>query len=86
MSDEDYTCNYRLVSLESNLNALRADLLGWQLDHLRYHESNEHRWGLVALMIRHPIRTMIAGIFIGAVLVVSPASALLIKMIIYWLK
>ena len=86
MSDQDYTCDYRLVSLESNLNALRADLLGWQLDHMRYHETNEHRWGLVALMIRHPIRTMIAGIFIGAVLVASPASVLLIKMVISWLK
>lgn len=86
MSDQDITCDYRLVSIEANLNAFRADLLGWQLDHTRYHETNEHRWGLVALMIRHPIRTMITGIFIGAVLMASPASALLIKMILSWLK
>ncbi len=86
MSDQDCTCDYRLVSIEANLNAFRADLLSWQLDHTRYHETNEHRWGLVALMIQYPIRTMIAGIIIGAVLMASPAPVLLIKMIISWLK
>ncbi len=59
----------RLAVLEARLQAFRAEVLKWQLSHLRYHGANESRWGLVGLMRAHPFRTLAVGAGVGAAII-----------------
>lgn len=61
--------NTRLALLEARLQAFRAEVLKWQLSHLRYHGANESRWGLVGLMRAHPFRTLAVGAAGGAAII-----------------
>ena len=58
----------RLIRLEARLHAFRAEVLKWQLEHVRYHEAGESHWGLVAQMAAHPFRTLAVGAGLGALL------------------
>ena len=55
----------RLAALELRFHRFRAEVLRWQLDHIRYHNSHEMYWGVVALMRKHPYRTLGLGIMLG---------------------
>lgn len=55
----------RLLALEAQLQGFRAEVLRWQLAHIRYHNQYEANWGLVSQMSRHPIRTLLAGLVFG---------------------
>lgn len=50
------------------------------LQHDEYHQGNEHRWGLRALMARHPVKTLLSGIILGLALAygfdITPADLL----------
>lgn len=61
--------NTRLALLEARLQAFRAEVLKWQLSHLRYHGANESRWGIVGLMRAHPFRTLAVGAAVGAAVI-----------------
>ncbi|MFB0515820.1 MAG: hypothetical protein ACETWG_04340 [Candidatus Neomarinimicrobiota bacterium] len=76
----------RLAGLEARFHAFRAEVLKWQLEHVRYHRVNECRWGLVALMREHPLRTLAAGMVVGAVLGGGAGLPRLIRCLVEWLR
>ena len=67
----------RLASLEMRFQRFRAESLKWQLEHVKYHNSNEKYWGVVALMRKHPYRTLGLGIGLGLVADFNDGGAIL---------
>lgn len=57
----------RLASLEMRFHRFRAEVLRWQLDHVKYHNTHEVYWGVGALMRKHPYRTLGLGVGLGLV-------------------
>ncbi len=55
----------RLASLELRFQRFRAEALKWQLEHVKYHNSHEMYWGVVATMRKHPYRTLGLGVGLG---------------------
>lgn len=59
----------RLADIEAQMLELRA-LLAARLDtHERYHQDNEHRWGLAAWCHRYPFRMLALAAALGLALI-----------------
>ncbi len=76
----------RLARLEMQFHSFRADMLHWRLEHLRYHGSDEAKWGLVKLMREHPFRTLAAGVAFGAFVKAGLGGGQLWSLVEGWLK
>ena len=76
----------RLIRLEARLHAFRAEVLKWQLEHTRYHEVKESRWGLVAVMEAHPFRTLAVGAAVGALLAAGVGGERFWRLVEGWLR
>ena len=75
----------RLARIEARFHAFRAEVLRWQLEHLRHHAANEASWGLVALMREHPFRTLAAGVAVGALLAAGLGGERWWELLVGWL-
>lgn len=85
MSDEQIRQLKRdLAQLEKLLDKRLRQLLNKYVLHLKYHEENESKWGLVKIMRDHPFKTMAAGIFSGLMISVA-ISGITGKDIIEWI-
>ena len=76
----------RLARLEAQFHAFRADMLHWRLQHMRYHGSDEVKWGLVKLMREHPFHTLAAGVAFGTLAVAGMGGGQLWSLVEGWLK
>ncbi len=82
-----YLCE-RLDQLEASLRTIQQTLLERLESHDCYHRENEHRWGLLRLAQRHPLRlAMLAFLGGGWILAIHPGAtasftALLQKMLL----
>jgi len=76
----------RLARVEAHFHAFRAEVLRWQLEHVRHHAANEGSWGLVALMREHPFRTLAAGALGGALLAAGLGGERWWELLAGWLR
>jgi hypothetical protein len=74
-----------LIRLEARFQAFRAEVLKWQLEHVRYHREQESHWGIVQLMREHPFRTLVIGLLAGMA-VAAVGSGPLEQWIMEWLR
>ena len=75
----------RLIRLEARFQAFRAEVLKWQLEHVRYHREEESRWGLVTLMREHPFRTLAIG-WLAGMAVAALGGVPFQRWVVEWLK
>lgn len=67
--DEHHACLHeRLDRLEAALEALRDEFAARMQAHEVYHRQNEHRFGLMRLAERHPLRLALVAFACGGVL------------------
>lgn len=57
-----------LRKLERRLNEKQEEILRQLTEHLTYHIENEHKWGIVKLIRKHPGKAIAAAGILGKVL------------------
>ena len=75
--DEHYAqLSERLHGLDETMQALYAAVLTRMDAHEDYHRRNEHRFGLLRLAERHPLRLATAAFLTGGILLATAPESL----------